>query len=147
MNWCNGQTQTIQNGRKGYQKEHMTIKDNDHFVIGRMVVSHGPFQMACDLRSMENFMMDMAVNQNFAHALLEKVTETICGLVENYLRISAGSMGMIELPGDDYAANDNLVFSPTIVSRIGQALHKNDHCQNQRKFNLILKSCSILMGL
>ena len=103
---------------QGVSERTHALKDSDHFIIGRMVVSHGPFQMACDLRSMENFLMDMAINQNFAHALLEKVTETICGLIENYLQESDGIMDMIELPGDDYASNDNLVFSPIIFREL-----------------------------
>jgi uroporphyrinogen decarboxylase len=90
------------------------LKDSEYFVIGRMVVSHGPFQMACDLRSMENFMMDMMMEPEFAGALLDRVTDTIIGLTRNYMEAAGDAMDMIELPGDDYAANDNLIFSPKL---------------------------------
>jgi len=91
-----------------------TLEGDGHFIIGRMVVSHGPYQMACDLRNTENFLVDMIMSPDFAQALLERVTETICGLTSNYLKIAGDVMDMIELPGDDYAANDNLIFSPRL---------------------------------
>jgi uroporphyrinogen decarboxylase len=103
---------------KGVAERAKSLEGGDYFIIGRMVVSHGPYQMACDLRSMENFMMDMIMNPDFAETLLDRVTETICGLTRNYLEASGGVMDMIELPGDDYAANDNLIFSPVLFRRL-----------------------------
>jgi uroporphyrinogen decarboxylase len=102
----------------GVSERANLLKNSEYFIVGRMVVSHGPFQMACDLRSMENFMMDMIVNPEFAECLLDRVTDIICGLTRNYIEASAGVMDMIELPGDDYAANDNLVFSPMLFRQM-----------------------------
>jgi len=103
---------------QGVSERAHALKDSGYFIVGRMVVSHGPFQMACDLRSMENFMMDMMIAPDFAGALLDRVTETICGLTRNYLESAGKTMDMIELPGDDYAANDNLVFSPALFRQM-----------------------------
>jgi len=94
------------------------LKDSGYFVIGRMVVSHGPYQMACDLRNMENFMVDMVTEPDFAGALLDRVTDTIIGLNRNYLEAAGDVLDMMELPGDDYAANDNLLFSPRLFRRM-----------------------------
>lgn len=102
----------------GVSDRATALKDSGYFITGRMVVSHGPFQMACDLRSMENFMMDMMVNPDYAQHLLERVTDVICGLTQNYLEAAGNVMDMIELPGDDYAANDNLVFSPRLFRKM-----------------------------
>lgn len=103
---------------EGVSERAKALKDSGYFIIGRMVVSHGPFQMACDLRSMEHFMMDMMVNPEFAETLLDRVTQIICDLTQNYLEAGGDAMDMIELPGDDYAANDNLVFSPTLFRKL-----------------------------
>lgn len=103
---------------QGVAERAKSLEGGDYFIIGRMVVSHGPFQMACDLRSMENFMMDMIMNPDFAETLLDRVTDIICGLTRNYLKASGGVMDMIELPGDDYAANDNLIFSPKLFRQL-----------------------------
>lgn len=104
--------------KRGVGARAKDLEGSGFYIIGRMVVSHGPFQMACDLRSMENFMMDMIVSPDFAKALLDRVTTTICGLTRNYLQAAGGIMDMIELPGDDYAGNENLVFSPALFRQI-----------------------------
>lgn len=103
---------------QGVPERAKSLQNSGYYIVGRMVVSHGPFQMACDLRSMENFMMDMVMNPDFAKKLLDRITEIICGLTRNYLNASGGVMDMIELPGDDYAANDNLVFSPMLFRQL-----------------------------
>jgi len=102
----------------GVSERAKSLENSGFYIIGRMVVSHGPFQMACDLRNMENFMMDMIMDPDFAGALLDRVTEIICGLTRNYLEAAGSVMDMIELPGDDYAANDNLIFSPTLFRQM-----------------------------
>jgi uroporphyrinogen decarboxylase len=98
----------------GVAERAAALKDSGYYVIGRMVVSHGPYQMACDLRSMTNFMMDMIMEPDFAGALLDRVTDIIIGLTRNYLEAAGDALDLIELPGDDYAANDNLIFSPKL---------------------------------
>jgi uroporphyrinogen decarboxylase len=84
----------------------------EHYIVARMVVSHGPFQLASDLRGTSTMMLDMGLNPDFATALLQKVTDIICGLLEGYLKAGNGHFDMIELPGDDYASNENLIISP-----------------------------------
>jgi uroporphyrinogen decarboxylase len=77
-----------------------------------MVTSHGPYQTAAHLRGTEHFLLDLAVNPAFAEALVEKVTTAIAGLLEGYLEAAGPYIDMVELPGDDYAANENLIMSP-----------------------------------
>lgn len=102
----------------GVAERAQAIKGSGYYIIGRMVLSHGPYQMACDLRGMENFMVDMLDNPDFGQALLNRLTDTICGLTRNYLEAAGGTIDMIELPGDDYAGNHNLVFSPQLFRRM-----------------------------
>lgn len=102
----------------GVTERAAALRNSGFYIIGRMVVSHGPFQMACDLRSMENFLMDMMMEPEFAGALLDRVTDIIIGLTRNYLEAAGDALDMIELPGDDYAANDNLIFSPRLFRQM-----------------------------
>jgi len=88
------------------------VAEGEYFRIGRMVTSHGPFQLASDLRGMAAFLLDMSIRPQFAEALLDRVTDVICGLLEGYLAAAGGGLDLIELPGDDYATNENLIFSP-----------------------------------
>lgn len=83
----------------------------DYFVVMRMVASHGPFQTACDLRGTENFLMDMAMNPDFALALLDRVTSIQEGLLRLAMEAAGEYLDMIELPGDDYAGNRNTLMS------------------------------------
>jgi uroporphyrinogen decarboxylase len=84
----------------------------DYFVIARMVTSHGPYMTAAHLRGTEQFLMDMALNEPFASALMERVTDSLDGMLRGYLEAGGQFFDMIELPGDDYATNKNLIMSP-----------------------------------
>lgn len=91
--------------------------ETDYFVIMRMVASHGPFQTACDFRGTENFLMDLSENPEFAEALLERITTSIAGLLRLVMQTAGDYFDMIELPGDDYAGNNNLIISPRMFRR------------------------------
>jgi uroporphyrinogen decarboxylase len=101
------------------ERAQLLHEQTDYFVVMRMVASHGPFQTACDLRGTEAFLMDMALNPEFAHALLDRVTTTIEGLLKLVLRAgnSRKYFNMMELPGDDYAGNTNLLISPAMFRK------------------------------
>lgn len=99
------------------ERAQMLHEQTDYFVAMRMVASHGPFQTACDLRGTESFLMDMALNPEFAHALLDKVTTAMEGLLRLAMRAGGNYFDMIELPGDDYAGNLNLIMSPVMFRK------------------------------
>jgi len=99
----------------GLAERAQTLRENtDYFVVMRMVASHGPFQTACDLRGTENFLSDMALRPEFAHTLLEKITTAIEGLLRLAMQSAGKWFDMVELPGDDYAGNKNLLISPAM---------------------------------
>jgi uroporphyrinogen decarboxylase len=89
----------------------------DYFVVMRMAASHGPFQTACDLRGTETFLMDMALNPEFAQTLLDKVTSILEGLLRLAMQAGGGYFDMIELPGDDYAGNTRTIISPAMFRK------------------------------
>lgn len=93
------------------QRAQQLRENTDYFIIGRMVTSHGPFQMASDLRSTDQFLLNLALNPEFVHALLGRVTDTIDGLLKGYLEAGGQYFDMVELPGDDYASNTNMLMS------------------------------------
>ena len=96
------------------ERAQLLREQTDYFVVMRMVASHGPFQTACDLRGTESFLMDMALNPDFAHALLDKITTAIEGLLNLAMQAGGKYFDMVELPGDDYAGNTNLLMSPVM---------------------------------
>ena len=94
------------------ERAQMLREGSGYFLAMRMVASHGPFQTACDLRGTENFLMDLTLRPEFAHTLLDKITEAINGLVSLAMQAAGQWFDLIELPGDDYAGNTNLIISP-----------------------------------
>src|SRR5512133_2055161 len=99
------------------ERAQMLRERTDYFIVMRMIASHGPFQTACDLRGTETFLMDMATNPEFAHALLDKVTTAMEGLLKLAMQAGGKYFDMVELPGDDYAGNTNLLISPTMFRK------------------------------
>lgn len=94
------------------ERARMLSENTDYFVVMRMVASHGPFQTACDLRGTEAFLMDMSLQPDFARALLERITDIQQGLLRQAMQVAGRWLDMVELPGDDYAGNTNLIISP-----------------------------------
>src|SRR6266498_4510557 len=99
------------------ERAQLLREQTDYFVVMRMIASHGPFQTACDLRGTETFLMDMASNPEFAHALLDKVTGVMADLLKLAMQAGGKYFDMVELPGDDYAGNINLLFSPMMFRK------------------------------
>lgn len=112
INWPNADNPLWTNGIR--QRAKSLAEDSDYFIVMRMVTSHGPYQTACDFRGTENFLMDMATNPSYAKALLARITDMLSGLTKRALEAGGRYFDMIELPGDDYAGNTNLVFSPSM---------------------------------
>ncbi|MBN1266965.1 MAG: hypothetical protein JXA25_15835 [Anaerolineales bacterium] len=96
------------------ERAHQLHEQNQYFITMRMIASHGPFQTACDLRGTENFLMDMVLNQEFAEALLYRITTLLVNLLRLAMQSSGDYFDMIELPGDDYAGNTSLIISPAM---------------------------------
>ena len=102
----------------GVRERARSLKeDSDCFVIARMVTSHGPYMTACNLRGTEKFLLDMSLDPKLAEILLNKVTDSIDGLLRNYLHACGDYIDMMELPGDDYASNLNLIISPKMFQQ------------------------------
>jgi uroporphyrinogen decarboxylase len=109
----------------GVAQRAKTLRENTEcFITARMVTSHGPFQTACDLRGTEEFMLDLAGNEDFAAALLERIAETLAGFLKHYVEAFGDWVDMVELPGDDYAGNKGLLFSPVMFRRYFQPILK-----------------------
>lgn len=84
------------------------------WITARMVASHGPYQTACDLRGTEQFLIDMLDEPEFAATLLDRITTLYEKLLHNYVLACGPYIDMVELPGDDYAGNTNLIVSPRL---------------------------------
>ncbi len=114
------------------------LKDKtDYAVVGRAVDSYGPLERCCNLRGVENFMMDLATNEEFVAELVGKVTDVFCRLIEIYLDAAGPYLDVIELPGDDYAAQRPIIstrmfdqfFAASWRRMIGRIQQAAPHCK------------------
>jgi uroporphyrinogen decarboxylase len=87
------------------------------FDIGRL------FEWCQWVRGMEQFMMDLVVNQKFAIALMDRVLEVQKGLTDVLLREVGQYIDVITL-GDDLGAQDRLLLSPQLYREFIKPRHK-----------------------
>jgi len=98
--------------REEFSERVKYLKEKTDFaVVGRAFDSFGPFERSCSLRSTENFLVDLSLNEQFAFFLIEKIADVHLKLLDLYLDIAGPYLDIIELPGDDYAAM-NPIISP-----------------------------------
>ncbi len=93
------------------------LKEKTNFaVIGRAADSYGPFERCCALRRTDQFLLDLAGDEDFAAPLIDRVTGVLCRLLEIYLADAGPYLDILELPGDDYAALRPII-SPRMFDR------------------------------
>ncbi|MCK4976357.1 MAG: hypothetical protein KAS36_05465, partial [Anaerolineales bacterium] len=83
---------------------------------GRAVDSYGPLEKSGQLRGYEKIMYDLVIEEDFIHVLVDKITDVLCRLLEIYLDTAGPYLDMIELPGDDYSAQ-NPIISPVMFDK------------------------------
>jgi len=93
-------------------------RDGRYAIAARAVNSYGPFEQAATLRGRERFLMDLLLEPEFAQLLINRVTDVLVRLTEIYLDVLGKDVDIIEIPGDDYGASDNLLFSPAIFDKM-----------------------------
>ncbi len=81
----------------------------DFAVVGRAVDSYGLLERACLLRGTEQFFVDLALDPAFAQALIGRVACVFQRLHALYLDAVGPYLDILELPGDDYAAQAPLI--------------------------------------
>lgn len=91
-------------------------QETDYAVVGRACDSFGPFERCCALRRTDQFLVDLASDAEFAAALIDKVTDVLGRLLEIYLADAGPYLDILELPGDDYAAQRPII-SPRMFDR------------------------------
>ncbi len=82
--------------------------DGQHFVAPNF--GWALFERAWSLRGFDTFLLDMAIDPEFVEELLERVTEIQLILIKRFLDLGVDG-GYF---GDDYGAQVNLLFSPTM---------------------------------
>jgi len=87
------------------------------YAIASRAVSHGFFELAWELRGMENMLVDMLVDKEFANRLLDKTLEIQMGLYD-VLLTECGEYIQIVETGDDYGTQRGPIISPELFEEM-----------------------------
>lgn len=96
---------------RGMKERAEALYEENQYALALRMPCNGIFEIACWLRGMENFMVDTIADPEFAHALVDKITETQISLY-SYLLDEVGAYVDIVESGDDYGSQQSLLMSP-----------------------------------
>jgi uroporphyrinogen decarboxylase len=86
-------------------------KNTDYAIVGRC--SSSIFEQAWYLRGYDQFLMDLVLDKEFAHALLRKITDIKKKRMKNFLEKVGNYLDVINT-GDDLAIHKGPAISPTL---------------------------------
>lgn len=90
---------------------------NTEYALAARSVSHGIFELAWEMRGMENLLCDMMTDKEFANALLDKTLELQIGLYDVLLEDSGEYVQIVET-ADDYGTQNGPMMSPELFEEM-----------------------------
>jgi uroporphyrinogen decarboxylase len=81
-----------------------------------------PFERAHAMQGMEMFLLNMAMNPEFARALLEKISSLCKTLMGHFLRELGDNVDIIKI-GDDLGTQESLMISPKMYRELLKPIH------------------------
>lgn len=84
---------------------------NTDYVLGADGIKGGILQTSLELAGYDQFFMDLVLDPEFSHALLDRVLEAYMGMYRNYLREVGEFIHCIYLT-DDFGSQNSLLMSP-----------------------------------
>ena len=94
----------------GIRERAEMLRQTTSCAIAARAVSHGIFELAWEIRGMENFLMDLAMEDDSAITLLDKLTDLQVRFYMNYLKECGQYVDVVQT-ADDYGTQNGLVMS------------------------------------
>lgn len=104
------------------RKEAKRLSEENHYAIIGAPWLLFPFERAFALQGMDNFLMNLAVNPDFAEELLKKNAELCKSLMGNFLREAGEYLDIIKI-GDDLGTQESLLISPKMYREMVKPIH------------------------
>jgi uroporphyrinogen decarboxylase len=116
---------------KGLQEQAKDIFDNSDYVIGADGIKGGILQTCLWLRGYEKFFMDLAMNREYADALMDKVLDLYCQMYTAYFK-EIGDYAQLVYITDDLGTQVSLLMSPKMFREQVKPKLKafNDHLKS-----------------
>jgi uroporphyrinogen decarboxylase len=108
---------------EGLREEAKELHEKTDYAILADIMCGGPFENSLWLRGFEQFLGDLAGDQKYARAVLEKVTEIDIGLWDAQLS-AVGDYVDVVCQGDDMGMQSGLQFSPEVYRKIIKPYHE-----------------------
>jgi uroporphyrinogen decarboxylase len=102
---------------EGLAEEARHLRETTDYAISARAPLHGIFELAQRLRGVQQFLMDLVIDERFATALVHKVKEVQMGFYEVYLNAVGPYVDMVETV-DDYGAQNAPLISPKTFNQI-----------------------------
>lgn len=102
---------------RGIRERIEHLYNDTEYALAARSVSHGIFELAWELRGMENLLCDMMIDKEFANALLDKTLEIQMGLYDVLLEDAGKYVQMVET-ADDYGTQKGPMMSPELFDEM-----------------------------
>lgn len=99
----------------GMKERAKRLYEENQYAVSLRAPMNGIFEISCWLRGMQNFMVDMLSDEEFAHALTEKVLNVQMDWY-GYVLDEIGPYVDIVETGDDYGSQNSLLLSPDCLN-------------------------------
>ena len=131
---------------KGLKEKAKELAEKDRFVLGNILES-AIFEIAWAMRGFAKFLMDLIINKEFAHALLEKITFIQKTIYEKFLEEVGEHIDMVFI-ADELATQDSLLFSPALYREMIKPYQAEYFkVKNKNNLKLLYHSCGNISAL
>ncbi len=132
---------------RGLREQAKKYYEETNFAVtATSAVSGTIFEMAQYLRGTEDFLMDLYINQDFARALIDKVTEVVLDINLSYLEEIADYVEWIEFT-EDLAMQRNLFISKDLFVNFFEQPHQTLFSEIKKRFpklKIFFHSCGAI---
>ena len=117
-----GPTWTIRRGSPTFAPRPLALAADGRYAILATPWLLFPFERAFAMQGLEQFLMNLAVEPDFAEALLRKIAERCKVLMGHFLDELGDDVDIIKI-GDDLGTEQSLLMSPAMYRRILKPIH------------------------
>lgn len=100
------------------------LADENEFAIVATPWLLFPFERAHAMQGMETYLLNMAMDRDFARALLDKIADFCKQLMARFLQELGDNVDIIKI-GDDLGTQNNLMISPKMYRDILKPVHED----------------------
>jgi uroporphyrinogen decarboxylase len=131
----------------GVAEEAERLVDSEYAVVGNLGWTE-IFGVAWYLRSFENFMIDLLLNKEFAHALLRRVTDYQKARYARFLELVGDALDVV-LFADDLAGQEGMFISPPIYREMIKPYHAElmEWIEARTKAPVLFHSCGSVLPI